>query len=276
MTFKGFDLKYPEYEVITPQTKLKFSFRSLNVQEEEHMKGSLVTPAKVTEHLNKCLYESLVSKPTSIKDFDSFLKSVTLKDRDALLYGLYHITYEEIREYDVTCGSCRKEYPVTVNASDTFNFLAYPGNDILSKKVKIALPVSEGVSAYVKQPTLYDEQSIINNLSNRPGSTVDLLSETLIVDSFEQDVEKITKPIVYSDRVDILDAYMTLPAKDKRAIYDGYTETFGQYGVWLKMRSFCPTCGFDEVIDINIGLFLFDLIIYREFDTVLDLVQNYF
>ena len=88
--FKGFNLKYPEYEVITPQTKLSFTVRSLNVQEEERLKGSILTPQKITEHLNKCLYESLVTKPEVIKDFKTFLENVTLKDRDALLYGLYH------------------------------------------------------------------------------------------------------------------------------------------------------------------------------------------
>ena len=102
--FKGFNLKYPEYEVITPQTKLSFTIRSLNVQEEERLKGSLLTPQKITEHLNKCLYESLISKPEVVKDFKTFLENVTLKDRDALLYGLYHITYEEIRNYDIKCS----------------------------------------------------------------------------------------------------------------------------------------------------------------------------
>ena len=54
--FKGFDVKYPEYEVITPQTKLSFTVRSLNVREEERLKGSLMTPTKIHEHLNKCIY----------------------------------------------------------------------------------------------------------------------------------------------------------------------------------------------------------------------------
>ena len=47
MTFKGFNIKYPEYEVITPHTNLSFTLRSLNVQEEETLKGSLVTPQKI-------------------------------------------------------------------------------------------------------------------------------------------------------------------------------------------------------------------------------------
>ena len=131
MPFTGFNVPYPEYEVITPHTHLSFTLRSLTVQEEERLKGSMLTPASTTEHLNKCLYEAIVKKPDKIKEYKDFLNNLTLKDRDTLLYGLYHITYEEIRNYDITCKSCRKEFPVTVSASDTFNFIPYPGKDIL-------------------------------------------------------------------------------------------------------------------------------------------------
>ena len=80
--FIGFNLQYPEYEVITPQTHLSFTVRTLSVSDEERLKGSLMTPAKVTEHLNKCIYETLVKKPDTIKEYKDFLKLVTLKDRD--------------------------------------------------------------------------------------------------------------------------------------------------------------------------------------------------
>lgn len=252
MVFKGFDLKYPEYEVVTPQTNLSFTVRTLNVQEEERLKGSLVTPQKVTEHLNKCLYEAIVKKPASIKDFKSFLKLCTLKDRDALLYGLYHITYEDIRNYDITCASCRKDYPVTIKASDTFNFNSYPLKDIIKKRVDVPLPISKGITAVIKQPTLLDELNGTKALGSRPGSSTELITETLVVDKFLQDVEEQKDPITYDLRTDILDAYMTLPAKDKRDIHEKYQENFGKYGVDLKMRSFCTHCGHEEVADIDL------------------------
>ena len=71
MTFKGFAVEYPEYEVITPQTNKSFTLRSLSVQEEEKLKGSLITPAKIAEHLNKCIFTTLVSKPKGIDTLDS-------------------------------------------------------------------------------------------------------------------------------------------------------------------------------------------------------------
>jgi len=252
MVFKGFNVKYPEYEVITPQTKLSFHVKSLNVQEEERMKGSLMTPTKITEHLNKCLFESITVKPEGIQDFGSFLKNVTLKDRDALLYGLYHITYGEIRNYDVRCGSCNKEFPINIEISSTFNFNPYPGDNILTEKVKVPLKITDGVSVVLKQPTLQDETLALRNLSSRPGSNTDLIIETLIIDSFEEDVPESTEPKVYNEKTDIIDAYLTLPAKDKRIIHEQYLEKFGKYGIELKMKTFCPSCGAEE--DLNIDL----------------------
>jgi len=252
MSFQGFNLTYPEYEVITPQTKQSFTVRSLNVQEEERLKGSLMTPQKVTDHLNKCIFEAIVKKPTAIKDYDAFMQGVTLKDRDALLYGLYHISYGEIRDYDVTCSSCRKDYAVTVQASDTFTFKHFPGKTILSQTEKVELPRSQGVTAFVKQPTLADEANAMKTLGHRPNATPEVVTETLIVSKFEQDIEKKVEPTIYDDRADILDAYLTLPAMDKRAIYKQYRESFGQYGIELKMRSSCTHCGAEEVIDIDL------------------------
>lgn len=252
MPFTGFDnVKYPEYEVITPQTELSFNLRTMTVQEEERMKGSLVTPIKVTEHLNKCIYETLVTKPECIKNFDDFLKQVTIKDREVLLYGLYHVTYEEVRNYDIKCSSCAKEYPVTVQISDTFNFNKYPGKDVLSKKVKVPLPITKGVNAYIKQPSLYDEITAYKSLGSRPGSTLERISQILIIDKFEQEsLEGKTK--TYKDNVDILDAFMSLPAKDKRKIHSEYLENFGKYSMELKMQTTCTNCGHTEVVDIDL------------------------
>lgn len=250
--FTTFNIKYPEYEVITPQTHLSFTTRSLNVQDEERLKGSLMTPAKVTEHLNKCIYETLVKKPDTIKEYKDFLKLITLKDRDTLLYGLYHITYEEIRNYDVKCKNCKKDFSVTINASDTFSFNPYPGEDILTRRIKIDLPKTAGVSCYIKQPTLEDEIESIKSMSARPGTTMDIITETLIIDKFEQNLEQVVEPVVISSRLDIIDAYRSLPAKDKRVIYEKFTEEFGKYETELKMKVYCQHCGQEDTVNIDL------------------------
>lgn len=252
MPFTGFNLKYPEYEVITPHTHLSFTLRTLNVQDEERLKGSLMTPTKITEHLNKCIYEALVKKPETIKEYKDFLNLLTLKDRDSLLYGLYHITYEDIRNYDVKCKNCKKDFSVTVAASDTFNYIPYPGEDILIKRHKINLPKSEGVSVWIKQPTLEDEMESIKKMSSRPGSTMDIITETLIIEKFEQEIEGMVDPLVINERIDIIDAYRSLPAKDKRVIYENFTEEFGKYGTELKMQVYCQHCATEDIVEIDL------------------------
>jgi len=168
------------------------------------------------------------------------------------LYGLYHITYEEIRNYDVFCSPCDKSYPVTIQISDAFNFKKYPGKDIFTKRIKVDLPFTKSVSAIIKQPSLMDEILSLSTLTNRPGSTVDNITEILIIDSFQQDIPENTKPTIYNDRIDILDAYLSLPARDKRRIKEVYKHEFGQYTVELKMRCTCPKCGKTDEVDINL------------------------
>jgi len=251
--FKGFDVKLPEYEVITPQTGLSYHVRSLNVLEEERLKASFLTPKKANDHLNKCIFDSMVKKPAEIKNYDTWLKNTTLKDRDALLYGLYHITYEEIRNYDITCATCQKTYAVTVKASETFNNTPYNGKDpILEMRHDTEMPVTKSVFVTLKQPTLWDEVMALKTTNTEATGSLDILTETLIIEKFYQNKPEGGDSIVYSQREDIIDAYRSLAAKDKRHIYSEYREKFGKYGIELKMLTSCTHCGAEDLINIDL------------------------
>jgi len=249
--FRGFQgIEYPEYEVLTPQSHDSFTIRTLTVMKEERLRGSLVTPIQITDHLNKIIWECLVKKPEHIATYDDFLKNVTLKDRDALLYGLYHVSYEDIRNYMVSCVSCQKEFPITVKASSTFSFNAYPNDadKIIGKRTTVPLPKTPGVSAILKQPTLADEVFSLKNLSAK----VELISVTLPIEKFVQEKPEGGENVVYEERGDVLDAYLSLPPLDKREIYKQYYETFGKYAIELKCKAYCPSCGHDDIIDIDL------------------------
>lgn len=259
MAYRG-TIKYPEYEVVTPQSHQSFMVRSLNVQEEEKMKGSLITPAKITEHLNRCIFDVIVKKPEDIKTYEDYLKKTTLRDRDALLYGVYHISYKEVRDYNVTCSSCNNEYPVTVNASDTFNMVTYPGKDILNKTIKFKLPISKDITVYIKQPTIWDEEMTLKTLSTTPGYTLDILTNSLCILKIEQKESEAGKVSEYTNRSDIVDVYLLLAAMDRRSIIDKYLESFGKYKIDLKMQTTCRSCGIQEVIDIDLAENFFRLV----------------
>jgi len=249
--FTSFNIKYPEYEVITPQTHLTFLVRSINVAEEERMKGSFLSPQKITEHLNKIIFESLAEKPKHIKLYEDFKQALTIKDRDALLFGLYHISYEEIRNYDITCSSCQNKYPITTKASDTLTTNAYPHKDILSKVVEVPLPLSKGVTAFIKQPSLAEEAETLQRQAVL-SPNIELLTQAMVITKFEQEIENSKDSAVYSEREDIVSAFQTLPARDKRAINDAYIEAFGKYQIELKINVGCPSCGNSEVVNIDL------------------------
>jgi len=249
--FKSFNIKYPEYEVMTPQTHQTYFVRSINVAEEEKMKGSFISPQKITEHLNRVIFDSMTQKPSHVKTYDDFKKATTVKDRDALLFGLYHISYEEIRNYDITCSSCQHKYPVTSKASDTLATNPYPEKDILKREIAVDMPLTTGVKAFIKQPTLADESETLQRQAVL-SPNIELLTQAMVITKFEQDIESQKDPDVYDDRVDIVSAFQTLTARDKRAINDAYIEAFGKYQIELKMTVNCPSCGNSEIVNIDL------------------------
>lgn len=248
--FQGWQgIEYPEYEVICPQTHKSFTVKTLNIMKEIRLKGSLITPIKITEHLNRVIWECIVQKPKDILTFDDFMTKLTMKDRDALLYGLYHTTYEEIRNYTVTCPSCKKDYAITINASSTFNYNPYPTDDILTKIVKIPLPVTKGVFAYINQPKLIDEIEIQQKLSYLD---TELMTLILPIQKLTQESEGGEEIVIYTDKIDIADGYVTLTPRDKRSIFKSYVENFGNYGIELKCQSTCTHCGYTDIVIIDL------------------------
>lgn len=249
--FTGYTQALPEYEVITPHTNLSFRLRSMTVQEEERLKGSLLSASVVTDHLNRCIFDCVVHKPETINSFDDFLSKVTLKDRDALLYGLYHITYEEVRNYDVTCGHCSRNYPITIKASSTFSMNPYPADkNIFDASFQVSLPKLTSVFATIRQPSLKDEIETMK-LAGSDSALLDILTETLIIENIVENVDGQDSNI-YSSREDVVDAYRSLSPIDKRAIFKEYKLKFGEYGIELKMRSTCAHCGKEDGIDLDL------------------------
>ena len=250
--FTSFDVALPTYEVITPQTKQSFLLKSLTIADEEKMKASLMSERKILQHLNKCIYDAIDNKENI--PLEKFLSSVTLKDREALLYGLYHITYEEIRNYTVTCGKCGETQDVTIKASDTFNMNMYDGEpgEIITKKITKDLKILKSVKVVVRQPTLADENEAMKRFQFMTYSN-ELIAETLIIDKFIWDSSDAAKePTIIEDRDEITRAYLSLPARDKKIINTTYIDNFGVYQIELKMKTSCTKCGNAEVIDIDL------------------------
>ena len=254
--FKGFDIKYPEYSVITPQTLKEFTIRSLTVSEEETLKASLLTPSTLAEHLNKIIYSCIVKKPDNIKTFNDFLNNLTIKDRDALMYGLYHVTYKDIHNYDVTCESCDNINSVKIDFLKSFKAQFWtsdkPEDSILKKEIPVKFEVAQGITAIIVQPKLIDEQNILKKLTFSSDANRDMNLELLVIKRFEIDRKEAKTPDTIEDRDNILKGYKQLPVTDRKMIDSAYAENFGKYGVAIRSIVKCQKCGSENDVSIDL------------------------
>jgi len=259
--FKGFEISYPEYEIITPQTLNKFTVRSMTVADEEVLKGSFISPRSVPTHINKIIWTCLAKKPSTIKTYDDFLNKVTVLDRDALLYSLYHVTYKDMQNFDVPCAgeNCENKYSVVLDISKAFSMQAYKGKpeEILSKIVKINLKIVKNTAVEIFQPTLKSEEQFITDALFQSQENMTVGSEMLPVAKFIQYVPNTDKSISIIERDNIFLGYKSLPAVDRKLINKKYMEEFGNCRVKLQMISICPKCKHrnESAIDILQNLF---------------------
>lgn len=141
--FRGFKYQTPTYTVITPHTGESYGVKSLTVGDIRSIKQSSLTPSKLTESLNDLIYTAIVSKPDRIKNMPDFLKNVTLKDRDALLYGVYHCTFGDETEFDVACEACGHKQKLKANISSMFKMNAFPGSKGVQDSYQLAKITNE-------------------------------------------------------------------------------------------------------------------------------------
>jgi hypothetical protein len=140
--FKGFNFELPVYYVLTPQTGSGYHIRSLTVAEVSKLKTSLVSPNTAHKILNEIIWKAIDDKPEGM-GFEDFKKNVTILDREALLYGLYHTTFGDIKEYAVSCSNCDETQLINVSLDASFSMNAYPYSEAAKKSYKVAKAIDE-------------------------------------------------------------------------------------------------------------------------------------
>lgn len=192
--FKGFKtMTYPKYTVVCPQTGYTFDVRTMNVMETNKLKTSLTTPAKTASTINKTLWESIEDKPEQIVTYEDFRKSTTLRDREALMYGLYHCTFGDQKDFTVSCNSCNHSQTVKITLSKIFSMNAYPFSVPMLYSYKIAKAVDENVHDPVieRKLVMNEVKRSIVELDDRPIDAPD--DDDMTVKFVEED-EVIQKP----------------------------------------------------------------------------------
>ena len=116
-------------------------------------------------------------------------------------------------------------------------------NEVLTKKVRVKLPVANNVTVVVKQPLLKDEQDMMTDMLFQSDKNLEVGTEMLVVEKFEIDLGESKEPSVIESRDNIFRGYTSLPASDRKAINKAYIENFGEYAVKLEVFSNCSSCG---------------------------------
>lgn len=252
--FQGFEISYPEYTVTLPQTLNDFTVRTLTLSEEETLQNSAITISKLTDHLTHCIWKCIVKKPDEIQSFDDFLNKVTVRDREALLYGLYHITYGDKQTYSIPCPNCNKNSIFNLDMSKLLTVNAYPGDkdEILNSRVTVELDNVKGGKAILKQPTLKHEQNIYNDPLFQIEENLETASEVIIVDYIVQEKDDGTQ-IEARQSENILKALRSLTTNDHNKILKEYYENFGQYRIELRTNYQCQHCGHQDKTTVDLS-----------------------
>lgn len=149
--FRGIDIKYPTYSVITPQTGLSFCVRSLNVSEVSRLKNSLSTPSKAFSLVNETIWDAIVSKPDIITNYSDFCSLITLKDREALLYGLHVMTFGYDRDVKMFCDQCTAENNIKYSLDKIFSIKPYPKTEQMKNMYKVAKEVDKERDEFMEE-----------------------------------------------------------------------------------------------------------------------------
>ena len=131
---------------------------------------------------------------------------------------------------------------------------------ILGCTEDVTLPTTQA-HVIMKQPTMWDEKKIYDEIPFAQRKQVDLVNETLIIDRFELYKPGGKTPIeVLRDREDILSAYQELPNKDKKFLIEKFKDKFGEYGIDLKHEWQCTECGGANELNIDIVMQFFRMV----------------
>lgn len=137
--FTGFKtIKYPLYTVVLPQTGETYEVRTLKVGETQKLKESLLTSNRLNDIMTKVIWDCIINKPDNIATYDDFINNVTIKDRSALIYGLYYSTFGNVRPYVLECGNCENRETVKIDLDKAFSMNAHPQAKAVMSSYKIA------------------------------------------------------------------------------------------------------------------------------------------
>lgn len=253
--FKGFEQKYPEYSIICPQTKLNLTVRSITTSEELKLKTSLLNDKNKLDVFNKIIYNCIVNKPEEIDTYEKFLSTITLRDREAIFSGLYHVSYGDMLDTTISCNKCNNIFDVKLKLTDGVTINEFEGDklEIVNKRASIQLEYVPAIIE-IKEPTLKDELDIEDNflLNNEDDDFVSMFLYVDKIKYFENDDPSNLKEIVsISDKIFALKSIIP---KDKKKIRKTYADEFGKYGIKFNYETICTKSSCRSTVYVGVDI----------------------
>jgi len=130
--------------------------------------------------------------------------------------------------------------------------------NIIQKRIEVPLITSDKIVAIIRQPTLWDLDILFKTIPFTKKEESTVAHETLLIERFEERIG--SSPMVVEDREDIIEAYNSLPPKDKKKIFDVFSKEFGRYTIDISTNWKCPECGTDDKIEVDITSHFFRMV----------------
>lgn len=249
--FNGFKHNLPtdiKSDVFLPITNVSIRLSPIVFGEEVNMAQTAIKEEDLFMETLKLLYNHLVEGPELItKSFDSFLSNIAELDYNAMLYGLYLISYgPEVEIGDtVKCADCGFEKKVDkINLIDLYVEKPFEGKEYEAIKTEKELDLTdcglEGVKFFFKFPTLE------RPTKSKSASKSNFMSEIAKTPILNYMSKFIYSGKEYSDKASMEKAVDTLNVKARRKIRKFLEKEFFDYGIKFKYKWTCKNRVIDE------------------------------
>lgn len=244
------------YFVRLPHSAYEFNVRGLTVEEEDEIKSSNTSTKRAAETIMKVLYNCIssdIKKPDHpFGRYDTFIKSISQADRDALALAVIEQTYESTHEMLIRCGRCNKTFTEEVCLPDCMHYEFYQGEEPILQKRKILEFPELKWKLYLKIPTLADELKTLN--TNEKAEDLQKAAEFIYIDKIEFISKDSTTGTEFMQTFDnyvaIYGMIKKKPAIIRKRIEKEYRNFRGDYGVTGSYETSCKYC--DNPIQMNI------------------------
>ena len=244
-----------KYFVRLPHSGHEFNVRGLTVEEEDTIKSSNSSTKRAAETIMKVLYNCISndvkSKGQPFENYDSFIRNISLADRDTIVLAVIQQTYESTHDMNVRCSRCGKGFTESVCLPECITYKHYMGKaPILQKRHILTFPQLKW-KMYLKIPTVYDELKTLN--TNQMVADLQKSADYIFIDKLEY--------VMTTDHGQVLEDTITncaqiygmikgQPAIIRKRIDKEYDAFRGEYGVVGSYETVCKYC--DSPITVNI------------------------